>query len=527
MNNRNHLDKLKEWKKTKNIYLDWIAENKLKKLFSNQITFDGLSLWWVNSLTFKENMIEKKWYRDLNNKINFNKDVKSGNKFTFNITFHLRLLKNFFLITLWSILIRIISKTRNKKYNHNNVFHCYNYNFFKDKNFSDRCYGETPKVNGRDNLLLISIIKKKNFIINISNLKLIYNNYLVCDEYIKIKDIIIIYLNIYKNYLYLKKSLFKKKNFFIINNKNCENILKLKLLKSFSGEIQNSLINAIAIKESLKTISPKIFISYSKLSLARPIYFFINKYFKDIKIINYQHGHSTSNILFDNHRSKEFSKNKKLYGLNFSPAPDIFLTQGTQYNSIVKKFFKGKIFTIGSLKYDKKKFVISSKKNKKYKTILVCPSIGDEDDLLNYFIKTKKKNFKLILSPHPTFKNEVIKKFKKKLHNKFYVNTYDSYSTFELIKMSDLVVCGFSSVAFEASILGKKSLRALNLKNPIYNEYNDGIPFVFCQKDFDKMLNDENLIKLSKKNVLKNIKYYFYKLDNLSSKRFWKIIEKI
>ena len=45
--------------------------------------------------------------------------------------------------------------------------------------------------------------------------------------------------------------------------------------------------------------------------------------------------------------------------------------------------------------------------------------------------------------------------------------------------------------------------------------------------EFTKLLNDENLIKLSKKNVLKNIKYYFYKLDNLSSKRFWKIIEKI
>ena len=101
------------------------------------------------------------------------------------------------------------------------------------------------------------------------------------------------------------------------------------MLKSFSGEIQNSLINAIAIKESLKTISPKIFISYSKLSLARPIYFFINKYFKDIKIINYQHGHSTSNILFDNHRSKEFSKNKKLNLINFYPTQNKYLTQST------------------------------------------------------------------------------------------------------------------------------------------------------------------------------------------------------
>jgi hypothetical protein len=524
---KNSIKEIHRWNKTKKIYLDWIEDNQLKKIFSKKLVIDGLSLWWVNSLTLKENMIDKGWYCDLNNRINFNKNIQKKNFFKFGVIFYLKFLKNFITMIIWSIFIRLISKSRKSQKNIKYIFHSYNYNFFKEKYFLDRCYGNALENFKKNNLSLISVIKKRNFISNYKNLKKINNSYLICDEFIEIKDILIVYFKIFKKYLLIKQILDTKKNLFYMNNRNCENVLKYKLLLSFSGEIQNSIINALAVKKSIEGINPKVFITYAKLSIARPMYFFINKHFSNLKIINYQHGHSTRNILFDNHKDKEFSKSKKSFGLKFSPSPDIYLTQGLQYSSVLKSFFKGQVHTIGCLKYDNKKFKTNIKKKNKFKTILICPSIGDEDDILEYLNKTKYVDCRLILSPHPTYKTEVIKKYKKVLKNKFTVEVYNNISTFDLINKSDLVICGFSSVAFEATILGKKSLRVLNLKNPIYNEYEDGIPFVTNQEEFDRILNNINLIKLDKKEIKKNKLYYFYKMDNCASKRFWKIVKNI
>lgn len=528
MINKSTKKKLNNWNKTKNIYLDWISDNRLKRIFSREIIYEGLSLWWVNSLTFKDNMIDKSWYCDLNNILNYNIKPKSSNNQFFLIFIYLRMLKNFLRATFWSIIIKLFSNTRKLSHKAKNVFYCYNYNFFKRNFFEDRCYGNAPEKFKKDNLLLISIIKKGHFFKNLKNFKSLKNSSIISDEFISLKDIIIVYFFIFKKYLILKKILKNNKNLFILKKKNCEEILKDKLLSSFSGDIQNSILSGIAIQKSLKKINPKYFITYSKLSISRAIYFFLKKNYKNIKIINYQHGHCTSNILFDNHRSKEFSKKNFLNGINYSPAPDIFLTQGDQYNKIVKKFFKNKIYSIGCLKYDKLVFKNSfyEKDKIRKKTILVCPSIGDEDDLLQYFYKSKVKNIRLILSPHPTYKNETIKKFKKKLKDKFFIEIFNNKSTFELVQIADLVVCGFSSVAFEAGILGKKAIRALNLSNPIYNEYKDGVPFVFDQKKFDHKLKNIQKIKFNKSVVKKNIFNYFFKLDNSSSKRFWKILKK-
>ena len=122
--------KLNNWNKTKNIYLDWISDNRLKRIFSREIIYEGLSLWWVNSLTFKDNMIDKSWYCDLNNILNYNIKPKSSNNQFFFIFIYLRMLKNFLRVILWSIIIKLFSNTRKLSHKAKNVFYCYNYNFF-------------------------------------------------------------------------------------------------------------------------------------------------------------------------------------------------------------------------------------------------------------------------------------------------------------------------------------------------------------------------------------------------------------
>ena len=94
MINKLNKKKLDNWNRTKDIYLNWISENKLKKIFTKDINFQGLSLWWVNLLTFKDNMVDKSWYYDLNNTLNYNVKPKSQNDLHFSVLFYIRTLKN-------------------------------------------------------------------------------------------------------------------------------------------------------------------------------------------------------------------------------------------------------------------------------------------------------------------------------------------------------------------------------------------------------------------------------------------------
>ena len=87
---------------------------------------------------------------------------------------------------------------------------------------------------------------------------------------------------------------------------------------------------------------------------------------------------------------------------------------------------------------------------------------------------------------------------------------------------SDFVLCGHSSLAFEAMLNNRDSGRILS-KNyqPIF-DLNDGI----------KTLKNNKRISFSKPSDVKKrknhkIKYLFHKLDNNSYKRFWKNLENI
>ena len=58
--------------------------------------------------------------------------------------------------------------------------------------------------------------------------------------------------------------LLRKKNYFVIKNKDCSLILKPLLIESFFGHIQDSLLHAIAIKNFFKKENYKNFITYGE-----------------------------------------------------------------------------------------------------------------------------------------------------------------------------------------------------------------------------------------------------------------------
>ena len=64
---------LQDWEKTKFLYLKWVSNNKVKKIFSKKLKYEKLSLWWISNLNLKDSVINNSWYKSLYFRINYPK----------------------------------------------------------------------------------------------------------------------------------------------------------------------------------------------------------------------------------------------------------------------------------------------------------------------------------------------------------------------------------------------------------------------------------------------------------------------
>ena len=278
--NNNKIDKInfKNWDKTLNAYVDWVASSDLRKYFSEEIKINNFSLWWATNICTKNNMLKNKWYYDLNDCLIKNKNIKF-NKPKFYLFFCIKLIKNFVTHFIWFIAIKFLSFSRYQRIKGKNCFHSVNYNLLKNGNFlMDVCYGKAPFSNNKsDNFYIVNVVKKRHFISNIFKKKIFKENipHIIADECLSIFDVLYIY---YKTIIYffkLKIFLNKNKKLFFIKNVDCRKVLEPFLLISFAGEIQNSIFNALSINKFLKDKEIKLFITYAQFNPGnRTLYFF-------------------------------------------------------------------------------------------------------------------------------------------------------------------------------------------------------------------------------------------------------------
>ena len=516
---------LKKWNQTRDLFTDWVADNKIKPFFSKYCVYEGLSLWWITKICNKDNTYDYKWYYGLK-KILFEKKKIKYNRFSFFLIFFCKLLKNFLRDIFFLISIKLISHTRYKNIKRINCFYSILSNIVVKKNVCyDRIYGHTPlKKNVSQNFYLINIFSYFTFLFNFLKFKKKFKKlkipYILANEFISLSDLLHIHYITLKSFFKLNTFLSKNKNFFYIKNKDCRSVLEPLLLSSFSGDIQVSLINAISIKNFFKDKLIKNFISYIEFNpQSRSVYYFLKKSNSKIKSIGYQHSYCNKNVLPYYHRSNEFHKNYAKEGIIYSPSPDYYFVQGLQFKKLLSSYYKKKINIIGSLRYDLTEFKNFKKVKNKKKIVLICPSIGDEDLIIQFLNGLKENFYEFILCPHPNSRIRNINLFKKNLSKRIKFTISDK-SAFENLKFVNFVLCGHSSLAFEAMLCNKDSGRVIS-KNyqPIF-DLNDGI----------RNLSSNKKIFFSKsKNLKKNekIKYFFHKLDNISYKRFWKSLENL
>ena len=524
------------WEKTKNSYINWLASSELRLIFSKSITFQNLSIWWVTKLVDKDNVLYNEWYLQLNSIINNQKPIFIKKKLLlFSI---LKIIRKFISNIIFVSLLKIFYRNKNEKnFEKLNCFYSLYLNIINfKKNSLDRQFGLAPIKNKKINSYLIKFQTDYKFFFkqNERKKKLLQlgADYFILNRYISIKNIIIIYLQTF--FLLFKLILIlRKKNFFIIKGKDCSSVLKPLLIESFFGDIQDSLLNGLAVKNFLKKNNYKNFINYVEFfSGSRSIYHFVKSNAFHPKIITIQHAIYSNNMLPYFLVKKEFCNDND--SLFYSPKPDIFFTQGNKYLKVLKKIFpNNKAYAIGSFKADLASYKFNKSSIKKIiykkegkiprkKIISICTAINEEKNIISFLNKCNLSDFLIILCPHPYYKKETLYEFMNNFKHEFKV--FDELSTREIISISDFVICGNSSVGFEAVLNKIKSFRLLDKSCPPYYDLNDGIPVIKNYKKLKKYLKNNFVsTKLDNKKIEKN---FFYKFDNKTHLRFWSILKR-
>ena len=104
---------------------------------------------------------------------------------------------------------------------------------------------------------------------------------------------------------------------------------------------------------------------------------------------------------------------------------------------------------------------------------------------------------------------------------------YDDVSTFDLLSISDIAICGCSAIAHEALFYDVQSIRVVNSENPPFVDLNDkdGVINVESPKELKKILNRKINFRQNKNKINKLKKFFFHKLDNKAYLRFWNFMK--
>ena len=90
---------------------------------------------------------------------------------------------------------------------------------------------------------------------------------------------------------------------------------------------------------------------------------------------------------------------------------------------------------------------------------------------------------------------------------------------------ADLIICGYSSMAYEAFFNNLNIIRVEDYYRPNWTDHNDGIPVLKNPKALNKYIFRNKKIS---KSLIREVKSkYFYKYDQNTHKRFCNIIDKL
>ena len=551
------MDNNKKWIEFRESYLDWLAEWPKEYDIKNLLVYKGYSLWWSSNLIKKDTIINNEWLVNLYRKlygVNLSKDNNCKSKRTVMYMFYLMILDvyRFFVI-------KLILKAKSNKMA-DIFFYSIELNLIKkDGVFYDRHYGTPISEKNESKLSASYLLNLSNDYIGILNpykyhkkinrlLSSIDSDVVVLDTYLKLADIINVHLSIFK--IYYKFLIAKRKNdfnkSFFVNGVSCSDILVPELEQSFYGGFQSSLLSSIQFFNWANEQNQRLtIVSYLEtLSAARSIYYFGHKSFSKCTFIGLQHSTIYRNKIDFYNRRKEFNYSYQ-GGIEFSPQPDYYLLHGQYSKDMVQEFMDvDRLKVIGCLKFDNYPLVLSKIDEVKKKirsqldcenkyTVVLAPSFGiDIDGMLNLFedVKYDGDKIKFIISPHPLVSVDEIN---NKILNMGILNKFDFHpyiTTQEIVIASDLVVCGYTSIALESVIFKTPSVRVIQEQEIPMFEDEEPVQYITSKKEFWGYIyasieagKQDNLLPENEKLVTK----FFYKIDGKSHQRMWEFMAEL
>lgn len=521
---------MKSWNNTRKSYVNWLSKSDLRKEFSEKLKFEGLSLWWLTSLIEKNNIKQIHWYKNLNQKLNFQNKKNFHKKLNYFLLIF-KLIKSLVLKILSNLIIRFLVFETIKKKDFDKKMNCF-FSLYTNcvdykESFIDRQYGLASYKKTKNKYYIIEIPENfflvKNFFKIKKNLIKIPLKFIISNKNLKLSDIFKIYFSTTVSFFKMMKIL-KKKNHFIIKGINCSDILENKLIESFFGSIQDQLLRGKALHNSLIKKSTKNFINcFDFYPNARSLYHYAKK--ANIEnVININHAIYNENNLFFNFDKEDFSKVNSSY---YSPQPDIFFTQGEKYyNKLTEVFNENKIFCLGSLKPELNKFRIpkktknlSPKQSKKIITFLCA--MNDYKSFIKILNECNQSDFEIYVIPHPLNKFETIKYFQKELKSNFIDGS--NLDKKKIFKISDKIIFGETSLGLELSLLNYNTFRLYCSDFIPFFDINDEVPTATNKDEFLDLVNKDHIAQKAEQ-IEKN---YFYKYDMKASERLEEILCKL
>ena len=362
------------------------------------------------------------------------------------------------------------------------------------------------------------------------------------ESYLKLYDFFESYYSTFIEYI--KFSKFKKskyfKNLFIMNELDVSDILIEEWNNNYFSTLQHNKLHGLAMIRFLENFkSPQIIVTYGEFyNQSRYAYFAAKKVNLNNIFIAFQHAANYKNLMCSNYRKNEIDVKNFTAKINYMPTPDYFLVQGEQYKSILEEFYsKERIRIIGCIKHDgfinlinewkciKKELEIKYNLFNK-NLILLAPSIDDSKHILTMIstLGNDDKNV-IMLNPHPATDVEKIKLQQKEICPNIKIKYVLGETTYNLLTVAKLVVCGYSTVAIEAALFGVRSVRVVPLGSFPLFDYEELIPTIHSPRQFTKWFENQNWcdeMKDTEKNELLSLgKKYFYKIDGNTADRLW------
>lgn len=493
-------------------------------------------------MILKDSEVNYQWYKQLHFRLHGASPEQGKNAWVGNRV--LRMLGSFAVNLARLILAKFL--IGRKVVNSNRVwFLSYQYNLIASDSIYDRQYSDVPlqdtKYGCESSYLLVLNIGKSDFLHPVSlynkitaQIRGLERDVVILDRFLTLKDLVSVYTKVFLCWIHLRRNKYKAdiQKKMKINGIDCSDILYTELEKSFLGEIQRNLLVATMLNNAVKGTSDLLIITYGELLAAnRPLYYFAKEPDPGCRFVTIQHATVYRNKLGFYHRRGEFNS-----GSNPSPLPDYYYVHGRQYYDILKEYYpENNIKIIGCLKYDKlysiksefgsiREEITGLLNRDGRKVILIAPSVNDVEDILSCFRHIDlPQSWRVIISLHPIVNPAGVRKYIDELQLEYPIDFAPGIPTQKLLTISDLVVCGYSTVALEAAVFDVPSVRILPADRPPLTEDEEGVEYCYDEEDFIRFFssfmqrNGEG-----PSNDTRKLAYdFFYKIDGKVHQRFW------